>query len=57
VAQDMGLWHKHENNFDDTSIQAQTFFRRGVAVHFLEFAFHDGVVQFTPSRLPEENPF
>jgi hypothetical protein len=51
----MRLWHKHENNFDDTSIQGQTFFRRGVAVHFLEFTFHDGVVQFTPTRLPKED--
>jgi hypothetical protein len=57
VAQDTGLWHKHENNFDDTSIQAPAFLCGGIAIHFLEFAFHDGVVQLTSSRLPEENSF
>jgi hypothetical protein len=57
VAQDVGLWHKHENNFDDTSIQAPVFLCGGIAVHFLEFAFHDGVVQLTSSGLPEENSF
>jgi hypothetical protein len=53
----MRLWHKHENNFDGTSIQAPVFLCGGIAVHFLEFAFHDGVVQLTSSGLPEENSF
>jgi hypothetical protein len=53
----MELWHKHENNFDDTSIQAPGFLCGGIAFHFLEFAFHDGDVQRTSSRVPEENSF